>query len=77
MNCLMNFLILSSPKCVERVNANGNRVSTWRFHTFAHTAINPIASLFLDQNAAEKKPRKPVPTSLITQHLAPIGLAYW
>jgi len=64
--------VLSDPRKVTRVNANGNTVITWQFQTLSHEVFNEIGNLFLnDEN------KKYVPKDLIKDHLTPRGLAYW
>jgi hypothetical protein len=45
--------ILTEPKAQTRINSNGNEVITWRFQTFSHEALNPLAELFLTEGCLQ------------------------
>lgn len=69
-NLFTNYCI-TPPREQVRININGNKNITWCFQTLTHPDFVPLAKLFLINN------KKVVPTNLITNHLTPLGLAYW
>jgi hypothetical protein len=72
MCMIIQRVILTEPKAQTRINSNENEVITWRFQTFSHEALNPLAELFLSVQG-----KKRVKDGLIRDHLTPRGLAYW
>jgi hypothetical protein len=67
-------LLLKQPKRVERKNAYGNIIVSWRFQTITHKAFQPLANLFLD---VERGYRKSIRPGIVKDHLTDRGLAYW
>ncbi|GJP47536.1 hypothetical protein CLOM_g15487 [Closterium sp. NIES-68] len=65
---------LSETKRIERRNANGKIVVSWRFQTITHRAFLPLANLFLD---AERNYRKSIRPGIVKDHLTDRAFAYW
>ncbi len=65
--------VLSPPSPQHRKSKSTGRVlEAWRAQTISHPAFNELAEIFLDERG-----RKVVPSTLVSQHLTPRGLAYW
>ena len=63
--------VISEPHKKVRFSPKGNKVTNWGFQTLSHSAFNILADLFIIDG------QKSIPNNLITNHLTPIGLAYW
>lgn len=64
---------LTLPRKQERININGNLITTWCFQTLSHKDFLGLANLFL----CKESNKKTVPSGLIANHLTEVGLAYW
>lgn len=70
---IFNEWIISNPHKKERVNFNGNKVTTWGLQTISHGAFNILSELFL----IKETQKKGISNNLITNSLTEVGLAYW
>ena len=63
--------VLSPPREQVRVNANGNKVTTYCFQTLAHPSFSVLHHMFIISG------KKTVPKGLMSNFLDPLALAVW
>lgn len=63
--------VISKPHEKTRISPKNNIVTNWGFQTISHEAFNLLADLFINNS------KKSVIINLISNHLTPVGLAYW
>lgn len=68
---LFKMYCLSEPREQVRINANGNKVTTWCFQTVMHPSFNVLANVFILRG------KKVIKYSALLEVFTPVSLAFW